>query len=90
MASLKTIVLSCASPRTGAAQSQDQDLYFDKKFEKDFQVAIFVETFHKSFTDITLEIFRYPTDFHIVHSPVSNVTHARIIGLIRKKYIIAD
>ena len=91
MASLRTIVWNCASLRTGAAQSQDKALYFEKEHKKNFQVAFFVETHHKSLTDFTPEILRYQTDYHIVHSPVSDAeTHAGIIGLISKKYSIVE
>ena len=91
MMALKTIVWNCASLRTGAAQSQDKALYFEKEHKKSFQVAFFVETHHKSLADITPEILRYQTDYHIVHSPVSDAeTHAGIIGLISKKYSIVE
>ena len=91
MASLKTVVWNCASLRTGAVRSQDKALYFEKEYKKSFQVAFFVETHHRSRTDITPEILRYQTDYHIVHSPVSGIeTHAGIIGLISKKYDIIE
>ena len=91
MASLKTVVWNCASLRAGAVSSQGKALYFEKEYKKSFQVAFFVETHHKSLTDITPEILRYQTDYHIVHSPVSGIeTHAGIIGLISKKYDIIE
>lgn len=91
MMALKTILWNCASLRTGADQSQDKALYFEKEHKKNFQVAFFVETHHKSLADITPEILRYQTDYHIVHSPVSNgETHAGIIGLISNKYTLIE
>ena len=62
-----------------------------RNIKKNFQVAFFVETHHKSLADITPEILRYQTDYHIVHSPVSNrETHAGIIGLISNKYTLIE
>ena len=56
MASKK--VWNCTSLGTGAAQLQDKAVYFEKEHKK-LLVAFFVETHHKSLTDITLEILRY-------------------------------
>ena len=90
MANFKVFAWNCGGLRSTAA-SRPKVSFFEKEFKSDFDAFFFIETHHKTADEIPVEILRYQETHHIVHSPVAeNETHAGIIGLISKDYIIVD
>ena len=91
MASIKGLAWNCAGLRSGTALAHQKALYFEKEYQNDFQVAFFVETHHKTESEIPAEILRYQNTHHIIHSTVSQEeTHAGILGLVSKEYEVLE
>ena len=70
MASFKGLLWNCAGIRSGTDHSHEKALYFEKQYKNDFQAAFFVETHHKTESEIPPELLRYQNTHHIIHSTV--------------------
>ena len=91
MGNFKVLAWNCAGLRASTALSRKKALYFEKEHKNDFDIAFFLETHHRSETEIPTEILRYKNTHHILHSTVAeDETYAGIIGLISKDYEIID
>ena len=89
MASLKVFAWNCGGLRSASSVSRSKVMFFEKEFKTDFDIFFFIETHHKTHSEIPEEILRYQDTHHIIHSTVAdNETHAGIIGLINKDYNI--
>ena len=90
MASFKGLAWNCGG-LTSTNLSRNKAMYFEKEFRNDFDVAFFLETHHKTESEIPPEILRYENTHHIIHSTVADgETYAGIIGLLTKDYDIID
>ena len=89
MASLKVLAWNCGGLRSTSSVSRSKVMFFEKEFKTDFDIVFFIETHHKTSSEIPEEILRYQDTYHIIHSTVADdETHAGIIGLISKEYSI--
>ena len=90
MATFKGLAWNCGGLRTSTA-SRKKALYFEKEHKNDFDIAVFLETHHRTESEIPPEILRYQNTHHIVHSTVAeDETYTGIIGLLSKDYDIID
>ena len=91
MSSLRGFTWNCGGLRRSAAATISKVMYFEKTFKNSFDFFFFLETHHKDSNDIPNELMRYQDTHHIIDSEREvGDTHAGIIGLIRKEYIVDD
>ena len=90
MTSFKGLAWNCGGLRDSTV-SRKKALYFEKEYKNDFDIAFFLETHHKTESEIPREILRYQNTHHIIHSTVAeDETYTGIIGLLSKEYDIIE
>ena len=90
MAELQGLVWNCAALNS-TGPSSSKALFFEKTFRTNFDMAFFVETHHKNYKDIPLELLRYQNTHRIFHSSApENEPFSGIIGLISHNYKILN
>ena len=68
MATFKGFAWNCGGFRASTAPSRTKAMYFEKEFKNDFDIFFFLETHHRTQSEIPTEILRYENTHHIIHS----------------------
>ena len=89
MASLDGIVWNCGG--LTSSSSPLKTFYFEKNYGSSFDVAIFLETHHRSKLDLPQDLLRYESTHHLIHSPAKDgETHSGIVCLIARHFKILN
>ena len=89
MGTLKGFAWNCGGLRAGTAPSHTKAMYFEKTFKNDFDIFFFLETHHRTQSEIPAEILRYQHTHHIIDSTATeDEKYTGIIGLVSKDFEI--